>query len=605
MSPTVALLLGLTMAASAPSTVPATAIRLAAMHDDVRSTPDAVVVVRGDRIEAVGSGDGAVPAGARVVDLRPLHGVPGLVDVHTHVTFWFDPHAGTRPSQQLEDRLPAESIVLAQENLRRTLEAGVTTIRDLGAIDYGDVAMRNLVQRGAMTGPRIFASGWAIGSTTSQRTRPVVPRIWPNEVDGVPGVLRLVREQVVAGVDVVKLFASSGGWDDLTGFQNFTFEEIQAAVTAAHNAGKTIAVHSYGPAAARDAVRAGADSIEHAVDIDDETFREMARRGIVYVPTVDHNRHYAESPGVYGYTPEAVARFEPFIARNLETLRRAIQAKVPIAMGSDAVFTMFGQNARELEWFVKAGMAPSEALTAATRTGAALVRQSSSLGRVAPGFLADLVAVDGDPTKDITAVTRRVKWVMKDGKVVVDARSAAGLPRTASAPFRRIVTGFDAAGKSTVVLDGQVPERGRLPPTEQELKEMPFLRLIAGADLWVMPKVPVDLRETRDPIGAELLSYGKAGVQPPRGAVAVETVRYEPGGGYPWHATATLDVITVISGAMELVLDTGSTVVRAGDVVIQRGTPHAWKTVGDEPCVFVSVLADAVGSPVPPEKLLK
>ena len=182
---------------------------------------------------------------------------------------------------------------------------------------------------------------------------------------------------------------------------------------------------------------------------------------------------------------------------------------------------------------------------------------------------------------------------------------AHGSTKAPGEPFRRVVTGFDANGKSAVVLDGQVPERGRVSPTEQELKEMPFLRLIAGADVWVMPKIPVDLRETRDPIGEELLSYGRTSVQPPPGAVAVEIVRYEPGGGYPWHATATLDVITVISGAMELVLDSGSTVVRAGDVVIQRGTPHSWKTVGNEPCVFVSVLADAVGSPVPPERLLR
>jgi imidazolonepropionase-like amidohydrolase/quercetin dioxygenase-like cupin family protein len=604
MSPAFALWLGLAMSGAPASGTPATAVRLAALHDGDRSVSDAVVVVRGDRIEAVGSGDGAVPAGAKVIDLRPLHGVPGLVDVHTHVTFWYDPHAGTKAWQQLDDRLWSETMVLAQENARRTLEAGVTTIRDLGSGDYADVAMRNLVQRGAMTGPRMFVAGWGI-STTSQRTRPTVPRIWPNEADGVPGVLRLVREQVAAGADVVKVMASTGAGEDTSGSQTFTFEEIQVAVTAAHHAGKTIAVHCYGPGCARDAVRAGADSIEHAVDIDDETLKEMARRGIVYVPTVDHNRYYAESPEVYGYSPEAVARFAPFIARNLETLRRAIKAKVPIAMGSDAVFTMFGQNARELEWFVKAGMTPTQALDAATRTGAALVRQSSSLGKVAPGFLADVVAVDGDPTKDITAVTRRVRWVMKDGKVVVEAHAAAASPKTASAPLRRIVTGFDAAGKSTVVLDGQVPERGRLAPTEQELKEMPFLRLISGADLWVIPKVPVDLRETRDPIGEELLSYGRTSVQPPPGAVAVEIVRYEPGGGYPWHATATLDVITVVSGAMELVLDTESTVVRAGDVVIQRGTPHAWKTVGDEPCVFVSVLADAVGSPVPPEKLLK
>ena len=167
-----------------------------------------------------------------------------------------------------------------------------------------------------------------------------------------------------------------------------------------------------------------------------------------------------------------------------------------------------------------------------------------------------------------------------------------------SAPFRRVVTGFDATGKSVIASDGPVPERARYVWSEDVLARNPVLRFISGNGVWVFPSIPVDLAETRDPLGEELASYGRKGIQPPRGAVIADIFRFEPGGGYPIHTTATVDAIIVISGAMELVLETGSTVVRAGDVVIQRGTPHAWKVVGDEPCVFVSILADAVNSPV-------
>ncbi len=173
-------------------------------------------------------------------------------------------------------------------------------------------------------------------------------------------------------------------------------------------------------------MRAGADSIEHATDIDDQTLAEMARRGTFYVPTIDHNRYYAEYRQEFGYSEAVAQRLRDYLRRNLETARRAHKAGVRFAMGSDAVFTMFGQNTRELEWFVKAGMTPAQALASATTNGALLLGKEKSLGAVAPGYLADIVAIDGDPLDDIHAVIDRVRWVMKGGRVVVNKRKSAG-----------------------------------------------------------------------------------------------------------------------------------------------------------------------------------
>lgn len=232
--------------------------------------------------------------------------------------------------------------------------------------------------------------------------------------------MRVVRQQIAAGADWVKLFASTGSAQNLTGFQTFTFEEIKAAVDIAHALGKRVAVHSYGPGGARDAVRAGADSVEHATDMDDATITEMARKKIFYVPTIDHNRYYADNVEKLDFDPGSRQRFNDFIQRNLETARRAVKAGVRFAMGSDVAFTMFGENTRELAWFVKAGMTPEQALATATTNAAALLGREKELGMIAPGYFADLVAVEGDPLKDINVVINNVRWVMKGGAVVFD-----------------------------------------------------------------------------------------------------------------------------------------------------------------------------------------
>lgn len=191
------------------------------------------------------------------------------------------------------------------------------------------------------------------------------------------------------------------------------------------------------------------------------------------------------------------------------------------------------------------------------------------------------------------------------------AHSATAGPSQSSAPhppFRRVVTGFDASGRSTIAQDGPVPEVHRVQsaPADQ-LARQPWLRGISGDNPWFFKSVPTNLADTSDALASKAaVSWAEMdGVQPPRGAIGVQLVRYEPGAGVPMHATATIDVIAVISGSMELVLEAGSTVLHAGDVVVQRGTPHAWKVVGQEPCVFIAFLVDASNSPLPPSHLDK
>jgi imidazolonepropionase-like amidohydrolase len=383
---------------------------------------NAIVVIESGKIRAVTTDASAIPAGADSIDLSRYTGLPGLIDVHTHMTMYAEEARGLPLLRQIADTPPPVEVFLARKGAMRTLEAGVTTVRDLSAEGYMDIAMRDLINSGEMIGPRMFVSGYGLYATqTPSKREPAIPGAV--FADGVPEVLRGVRQQIAAGADLIKMYGSTGTDDDVNGFQTYTFEEIKAAVGMAHQFGKKIAIHSYGPDGARDAVRAGADSVEHATDMDDATIQDMARRGTFYVPTIDHNRYYIDNGDKIGYAPGYKERLQAFIPRNLETARRAFKAGVKIAMGSDTIYTMFGENTRELGWFVKAGMSPEQALRTATTNGAELLGKEKELGAVAPGCLADLVAVEGDPLADINVVLNNVKWVMKDGAVVVDRRS--------------------------------------------------------------------------------------------------------------------------------------------------------------------------------------
>ena len=299
----------------------------------------------------------------------------------------------------------------------------MTTVRDLGADQYMDIAMRDLINRGEMIGPHMFVVGYGLNVTNTPYKQGINPSAG-GIADGVPEVLRAVRQQIAAGADLIKMYASTGTDDDVTGFQTYSYEEIKAAVDAAHKFGKKIAIHSYGPDGARDAVRAGTDSLEHATDMDEATIQEMAKRGTFYVPTIDHNRYYLDNWQKIGYANGFQEKTKAFIERNLETARKAHKAGVKFAMGSDAIYTMFGENTRELGWFVKAGMSPEQALRTATTNAAELLGKDKELGAVASGYFADLVAVEGDPLAEIDVTIHKVKWVMKGGAVVVDKVSS-------------------------------------------------------------------------------------------------------------------------------------------------------------------------------------
>jgi imidazolonepropionase-like amidohydrolase len=261
---------------------------------------NAIVIVEGDRIRTVTTDASAIPAGAEVIDLSKYTGLPGLIDVHTHMTIYTGETPGEPMLKQLNNVNPGFAVFLARKGALRTLEAGVTTVRDLGADQYMDIAMRDLINRGEMVGPRMFVVGYGLTVTST----PYKPGLNPpagGVADGVPEVLRVVRQQVAAGVDLIKMYASTGTDDDVTGFQTYNYEEIKAAVDMAHQFGKKIAIHSYGPDGARDAVCAGTDSLEHATDLDDATIAEMAKRGTFYVPTIDHNRYYLDNWQKIGY----------------------------------------------------------------------------------------------------------------------------------------------------------------------------------------------------------------------------------------------------------------------------------------------------------------
>jgi imidazolonepropionase-like amidohydrolase len=418
-----ALCVGGTYAQERPSTKTVQAVRFGKLWDAKgRLWTNAIVIVEGDRIRNVTTDASAVPAGAEVIDLSKYTGLPGLIDVHTHMTIYTDETPGEPMLKQLTNNPPAVEVFLARKGAMRTLEAGVTTVRDLGADQYMDIAMRDLINRGEMIGPRMFVCGYGL-YITNTAYKPGINPPAGGIADGVPEVLKAVRQQIAAGADVIKMYASTGTDDDVTGFQTYNYEEIKSAVDAAHQFGKKIAIHSYGPDGARDAVRAGTDSLEHATDMDDATIQEMVKRGTFYVPTIDHNRYYLDNWQKIGYANGFQEKTKAFIERNLETARKAHKAGVKFAMGSDAIYTMFGQNTRELGWFVKAGMSPEQALRTATTNAAELLGKEKELGAVAPGYFADLVAVEGDPLADVNVAISNVRWVMKGGAIVADNTS--------------------------------------------------------------------------------------------------------------------------------------------------------------------------------------
>jgi len=384
------------------------AIKFKQVWDGHRIISNAVIVVENDRIRSV-TENGAVPPSVQTIDLTRYTAIPGMIDAHTHVTYYWDGAPGTTPRRQGR-RHVAVTVVLSQRNGQKALEAGVTTIRDLNATGGADIDLRDLINMGAFVGPRMFVSGAGLHGFANR----------PGVTDTVAEAIKQTKAVIESGADWVKVFGSTGGFDNVTGDQTVSYEEMKAIVETAHAAGHKVAIHSYGPAGARDAIRAGADTLEHATDMDDETIAQMVQKKIWYVPTIDHNQYYVENADVYKFPAGAKENLTDYIHRNYETAKKAYHAGARMLVGSDAVYNGFGLNMRELTWFVKMGMSNEQALQTATVLPAEMLGMEKSLGSIAPGYFADIVALDGDPLVDIEVVIKNVRWVMKGGEVVAD-----------------------------------------------------------------------------------------------------------------------------------------------------------------------------------------
>jgi imidazolonepropionase-like amidohydrolase len=390
------------------------AVKFGKLWDGHHVISNAVVIVEDDRIRSV-TGNGKVPAGTETIDLTRYTGMPGMIDSHTHVTYYWSGEPGTTPRRQPQRHI-AVTVFLSQRNGQKALEAGVTTLRDLNASGGADIDMRDLINMGAMIGPRLFVSGTGLRSYANR----------PGVTDPIAEAVKQTKAVLAAGADWVKVFGSTGGFDNVTGDQTVSYDEMKAIVDTAHEAGHKVAIHSYGPAGARDAIRAGTDTLEHATDMDDETIAQMVQKKIWYVPTIDHNQYYVENADeVYKFPAGAKENLNNYIQRNYETAKKAYQAGARMLVGSDAVYNGFGLNMRELTWFVKMGMSNEQALQTATVLPAEMLGMEKSLGSVAPGYFADIVAVDGDPLADVQVAIKNVRWVMKGGAVVVDKIKAA------------------------------------------------------------------------------------------------------------------------------------------------------------------------------------
>ena len=409
-------LLTLSLAVCFSATAATKAIKFGKLWDGHRVIANAVVIVDDDKIRSVAA-NGAIPAGVQTIDLKSFTGIPGMIDMHTHVTYYWSGEPGTSPRRQ-GPRHVAITVVLSQRNGMKALEAGVTTLRDLNASGGADMDLRDLINMGALVGPRLFVSGAGLHG---------LPKITDMN-EKVAEQIKATKAVIAAGADWVKIFGSTGGFDNVTGDQTVSYEEMKAIVDEAHAEGHKVAIHSYGPAGARDAIRAGCDTLEHATDMDDATIAEMVSKKIWYVPTIDHNQYYVENADdVYKFPAGAKENLNDYIRRNYVTAQKAFKAGARMLVGSDAVYNGFGLNMRELTWFVKMGMTNEQAMQTATVLPAEALGMEKSLGSVAPGYFADIVAVQGDPLSDIQVAIKNVRWVMKGGAVVVDKTSKSGV----------------------------------------------------------------------------------------------------------------------------------------------------------------------------------
>jgi imidazolonepropionase-like amidohydrolase len=419
-----ALLLSLQAAPGEPQAPRAVVLRAARLFDGTSEevvSGGVAVLIEGGKIRAVGRAV-SVPAGAQVIELGDVTLLPGFIDAHTHLSFessdnWY------RDEVDGLMRRPAEQAHYAANYARRTVDAGFTTVRDLGSIDFIDVSLRNAINRGLVVGPRMLVAVHALGATGGYADADPFPtdRVIPPGVpecicNGADACRAAVRYQAKAGADVIKVMASGGvlSLADSVDAPQLNLEELTAVVEEAPRLGKKVAAHCHGDLAGKTAITAGVDSLEHGSFLKPDTLAQMKAKGIYLVPTLAGE-----------WTGGKIERFPPAIAEKAraalqarsQMFRDALKAGVRIGFGTDSAVSPHGLNAREFALMVSLGMTPAAALRAATSVDAALLGLSAKLGTLEVGKAADVVAVPANPLTDIK-VTERVLFVMKDGVVV-------------------------------------------------------------------------------------------------------------------------------------------------------------------------------------------
>jgi imidazolonepropionase-like amidohydrolase len=398
---------------------------------DVRTgkyAADQIIWIEGDRIKAIGSTSeisSKIPAGATTIDLSKSTVLPGLIDCHTHLTMtpYDNGLAGVRISY------PRMALTGAR-NARVTLEAGFTTVRNVGASGYSDIALRDAINAGDVPGPRMLASGPPLSITGGHGdTNFLAPQFnWSDDgvADGVDGVQKKVREDIKYGADVIKFMATGGvlSEGDNPALAQYSEEEMKSIIDTAHSLGRKVAAHAHGSGGIKLAVLAGVDSIEHGSYINDEDIALMKEHGTYLVPTVYLEDWLLENVNALGLTPNMIQKANTVLPIAQQNLSHAFKSGVKVALGTDAAVYPHGLNGREFGKMVEMGLTPLQSIQAGTVNAADLLGWSDRVGTLEPGKFADIVAMEGDPLANVR-VLENVSFVMKGGAVVKNSASAA------------------------------------------------------------------------------------------------------------------------------------------------------------------------------------